>query len=205
MTAVRTHDLIRLDDPAALVSGDEPQWVRTALTQAPWVVVRRAVATPGHLAVGVRGTHRHQRHPLEVAQAAAIEVLRPEDLRPATGSSASDTPAITSLRTAMPLLDDFGHPWGPTGSAGFELATGHPTTTLCSDLDLVVRLPKLPSANQIATLAAELSALSAHVDCQLDTDRGAVSLTELAGGPEQILLRTLTGAHLVALEEILTR
>jgi phosphoribosyl-dephospho-CoA transferase len=105
----------------------------------------------------------------------------------------------------MPLFDEFGHPWGPTGSAGFELATGHPSTTLRSDLDLVVRLPELPAAEQIATLAAELCALPAHVDCQLDTGRGAVTLTELARGPEQILLRTLSGAHLVALDEILTR
>jgi phosphoribosyl-dephospho-CoA transferase len=205
MTPVRAHDLIRLDDPATLLTGDEPQWVRTALTETPWVVARRAVAAPGHLAVGVRGTHRHHRHPLEVAHGAAVEVLRPEDLRPPRVGSASDTPALNTLRTAMPLLDDFGHPWGPTGSAGFELATGHRTTTLRSDLDLVVRLPERPTAQEISALAAELSALPAHVDCQLDIGWGAVDLTELARGPEHIMLRTLTGPHLVALDEILTR
>lgn len=205
MTLARVHDLVRLADAAAVLTGHEPYWVRAALAETPWVVVRRAVATPGHLAVGVRGTHRHQRHALEVAHAAAIEVVRPEDLRPAPGGSASDTPAITSLRTAMPLLDEFGHPWGPTGSAGFELASGHRTTTLGSDLDLVVRIHQLPAAEQIATLAAELRALPAPVDCQLDTDRGAVTLCELARGPQQILLRTLTGAHLVALDDIVSR
>lgn len=205
MTLVRVHDLIRLDDPAALLTGDEPQWVRTALTETPWVVVRRAVATPGHLAVGVRGIQRRQRHALEVAHAAATEVLRPQDLRPSAPGSASDTPAITALRTAMPLLDEFGHPWGPTGSAGFELATGHPATTPHSDLDLVVRLPELPAVERIETLAAQLFTLPALVDCQLETDRGAVSLTELARGPEQILLRTSSGAHLVALDDIVAR
>jgi phosphoribosyl-dephospho-CoA transferase len=202
---MRVHDLIRVDDPAALLTGDEPRWVATALTDTPWVVVRRAVATPGHLAVGVRGPHRHQRHALELPYDAPIEVLRPEDLRPERAGSASETPALSSLRTAMLLLDDFGHPWGPTGSAGFELATGHPTTTLRSDLDLVIRLPELPATEQIATLAAELATLPAIVDCQLDTGQGAVTLTELARASGQVLLRTLTGAYLVGLEEILTR
>ncbi|OBG71351.1 malonate decarboxylase holo-[acyl-carrier-protein] synthase [Mycobacterium sp. E1214] len=205
MTSARAHDLIRLEDPAAQLTGDEPPWIRAALTQTPWVVVRRAVAAPGHLAVGVRGTYRHQRHAMEVSETAVLEVLRPEDLRPSPRGSASDTAAISSLRAAMSLLDDSGYPWGPTGSAGFELATGHPTTTPSSDLDLVIRLLERPTAREIEALAAQLSALPARVDCQLDTDGGAVNLTELAGGLDRILLRTLTGARLVALEEIVTQ
>jgi phosphoribosyl-dephospho-CoA transferase len=205
MTPVRAHDLILLDNPVALLTGQEPEWVRAALTETPWVVVRRAIAAPGHLAVGVRGTLRDQRHALELAPAATIEVVRPEDLRPPAGACPSDTPAMTALRAAVPLLDGFGHRWGPTGSAGFELATRRPTTTHGSDLDLVVRVPVLPPAKHIAALARQLGALGARVDCQLDTNRGAVALAELARSPERVLFRTLTGPHLVAFEDVVTR
>ena len=196
MTAPRPHDLLLLADPLAALTGDEPAWVRPAVTAAPWVVVRRAAAPEGQVAVGVRGSARSERHALDVPLDAIADVARPEDLRPRPG--AARTPAILALRAADPALNSFGHPWGPTGSAGFELATGAPTTTQASDLDLIIRVPAVLSSDCAAELLDRLSGFPTRVDCQLETSQGAVALAELAMTTEQLLFRTPNGPELVA-------
>jgi phosphoribosyl-dephospho-CoA transferase len=196
MTAPRPHDLLLLADPLAALTGDEPAWVRPAVTAVPWVVVRRAAAAEGQVAVGVRGSARSERHALALPLDAIADVVRPEDLRPRPGPAR--TPAILAVRTADPALNSFGHPWGPTGSAGFELATGAPTTTQASDLDLIIRVPAVLRRDGAAELLDRLSALPTRVDCQLETSQGAVALAELAMTTEQILFRTRNGPELVA-------
>ena len=196
MISPRPHDLLRLADPLAVLTGDEPAWVRPAVTAVPWVVVRRAAAPEGQVAVGVRGSARSERHALALPLDAIADVVRPEDLRPRPG--AVRTPAILALQTAGPALNSFGHPWGPTGSAGFELATGAPTTTQASDLDLIIRVPTVLGRVCAAELLDRLSALPTRVECQLATRQGAVALAELAMTTEQILFRTPNGPELVA-------
>jgi phosphoribosyl-dephospho-CoA transferase len=197
VTSPRPHDLLRLADPLAVLTGDEPAWMRPAVvTAVPWVVVRRAAAREGRVAVGVRGTARSERHALDLPLDAIADVVSPEDLRPRPG--AARTPAMLALRTVGPALDAFGHPWGPTGSAGFELATGAATTTQVSDLDLVIRVRTVPSRDCAAEILERLSSHPARVDCQFETGRGAVALAELASTSEQIVFRTLSGPELVA-------
>ncbi|WP_051740948.1 malonate decarboxylase holo-ACP synthase [Streptomyces xylophagus] len=190
----RAHDLIRLTDPAVLLTGTEPDWVARSLLTTPWVVVRRAEAPPGHLPVGVRGTARHERHAARIPLRAAARTVRPEELRPGDGTDR--TPALAALRQIGPLLDELGLPWGPVGSVGFERATGRPVTTAASDLDLIVRTETLPTPAWAAGLHNRLSDLPARVDCQIEMPAGAVALAELAAGPAQLLLRTRNGPRL---------
>jgi phosphoribosyl-dephospho-CoA transferase len=201
MIAARPHDLVRLADPGAVLTGAEPAWVGAALAAAPWVVIRRATATGGQLAAGVRGRARHQRHAMLIPAGAVVGIARPEDLRPAASVRSAETPALAALRECRPVLDALGHPWGPTGSAGFELATGCPATTAASDLDLLIRLGTLCGFPQAAVLADRLSGLPARVDCLLETGHGAVALAELAVHPDKIVLRTSDGPRLVPLEQ----
>jgi phosphoribosyl-dephospho-CoA transferase len=96
-------------------------------------------------------------------------------------------------------VDDTGLRWGPTGSVGFELATGIPTATTESDLDLLIRVPR-GSAVVLARLAAlhrAFGSLAARVDCQVETSAGAVALAELVGGPSDVMVRTAEGPRLV--------
>jgi phosphoribosyl-dephospho-CoA transferase len=201
MIAARPHDLVRLAHPDAVLTGAEPAWVGGALAAAPWVVIRRAPAPAGQLAAGVRGSARHQRHAMLIPAGAAVGIDRPEDLRPAASVISAETPALAALRECRPILDALGRPWGPTGSAGFELATGCPTTTATSDLDLLIRLGALSGFTQAAVLAGRLSGLPARVDCLLETGHGAVALAELAVHPDKIVLRTGDGPRLVPLEQ----
>jgi phosphoribosyl-dephospho-CoA transferase len=204
MISARPHDLVRLADPDEILTGTDPAWVACALAAAPWAVIRRSDAPAGHLAVGVRGPARHQRHAMLIPARAAACIARPEDLRPAASIIAPETPALAALRECRPILDGLGHPWGPTGSAGFELATGRPATTPASDLDLLIRLGTLSEFTRASAVAHQLFRLPTRVDCHLETGHGAVALAELATQPDKIVLRTSDGPRLVTLEQAMT-
>ncbi|WP_197381669.1 malonate decarboxylase holo-ACP synthase [Mycolicibacterium mengxianglii] len=200
MTPPRPHDLLRLPGASA-VGADAPDWATAALSVTPWVVVRRGTAQRGRLAVGVRGATRSQRWATDINPGDVGEVLSPEELAHRTG--ARDLPALAALDTARPLLDDAGLRWGPTGSVGFELATGARTTTPHSDLDLLVRLPRGTQLARLTELYRRLHALAVRVDCQVDTAAGALALGELVGEQPDVLVRTPEGPRLVPREHAL--
>ena len=192
----RPHDLIRLTygymaPPAA------PEWVRQALGTTPCVVVRRAESTPAHIAVGVRGDRRADRYAMTLTAEDIAEVVAPEDLRSATSRG---IPAMRTLAGVRTALDRTSLRWGPTGSLGFELATGVPIATDDSDLDLLMRVPLLTPG--ILACLADLDKLfgqqPARIDCQIETCWGAVALADLLGRQPEILTRTQTGPRLLS-------
>lgn len=206
--SLRPHDLLRLSTPVARAAG--PDWVAAALADAPWVVVRRATAGPGLIPVGVRGPTRADRFAFGLNPAAVAGIVRPEDLAdpettPAATPAAPAPPPIPSapdrlsvlvaLERARDVLAATGWVWGPTGSVGFQLATGRPTVTPDSDLDLVVRVPALPPREELRRLHEHLPT---RADCLIETPGGALALAELASGSRQALLRTAAGPRLVS-------
>lgn len=189
----RPHDLLRL----SRVDGAAPQWVQAALSATPWVVVRRAEAPAGMIAVGVRGGRRAERYAMTVAAEDATETVPPEEL---AWRASRRVPAMRALDGIRAAVDRTGLRWGPTGSVGFELATGVPTATEESDLDLVVRVGRL-TAEVLCTLSAMeqvFTTQAARIDCQIDTDCGAVALAELLADQPEILMRTATGPQLIS-------
>jgi phosphoribosyl-dephospho-CoA transferase len=196
MLDARPHDLLRLAGSAALPAG-APAWAVHALRRTPWVVVRRATAVKDLIAVGVRGSDRSERYGTYVAPDDVRGVVPPEALTQLPAGR--DLPAMRTLQAVRPLLDDAGLRWGPTGSIGFELATGQPTATPDSDLDLLVRTSDVVAALPVLTrLRGEFRALAVRVDCQIETSMGAVALAEIVAGQPVVLLRTPEGPRLVA-------
>ena len=194
MPSARPHDLLRVSGPAALPA-DAPAWAVRALSDTPWVVVRRDRAPDGYLPVGARGASRSERYGTLVAAADVLETAPPETL---TADAGRDLPAIRTLRGLRQLLDAAGLPWGPTGSVGFELATGHPAATSTSDLDLLVRVSELQGAlPTLVSLDHAFGSAECRVDCQVETRCGAAALTELVGGRPQVMVRTADGPRLV--------
>lgn len=196
MVTPRPHDLLQLSGPHVLPR-DAPPWVSSVLGAAPWVVVRRAAAPAGLIAVGVRGTTRYERCAIAVDPDDVREVVAPEDL--AHMPARRELAVMSTLQVVRPLLDGTGLRWGPTGSVGFELATGIPTATTESDLDLLVRVQR-GSADVLRRLAAlhrEFGNLAVRVDCQVETSAGAVAMAELVGGPSDVMVRTPEGPRLV--------
>jgi phosphoribosyl-dephospho-CoA transferase len=200
-----THDLIRLREPNALtVDAPVPAWVETALRRTPWVVVRCGHVRDGLIPVGVRGLARPQRFAAFLAVAEIADRLSPEDLTDslyAIERVRSDVvPALAALVRVAPILARRGYCWGPGGSVGFEMATGVPTATSSSDLDLILRQDRRFQAGEAIELQAALAeaAAPARIDVMLETPCGGVSLADLAAMPGQVLVRTPDGARLLA-------
>lgn len=201
----RPHDLLRLARLTPVP--DEPAWVREAFARAPFAVVRRAEAATGFVAAGLRGGARGERFGTWINVEDIETSASPESLlaiAPFPGRAAfAAFVALASLREIPGPLRDFV--WGPTGSAGFELATQVPTLTESSDLDLLIRMPQRSDAATIQALCTTLARAAQHagtrVDAQLETPVGGVALAELAqwvSGKTRVLARASDGARLVA-------
>lgn len=196
MTAPRPHDLLRLH-PAigGLLPLDAPAWVRDVLQTTPWVVVRRDEALERLIPVGIRGTNRSQRYPWWVTPEWVRQTVTPEALRIVEPLARRHLPAMRTLAAVRAALRDMAVDWGPTGSVGYELATGVPTATPESDLDLVVRAPTDPAL--LSAVHHRLRGWDARVDCQVETRSGAIALAELVFDCDEVLARTPTGPRLI--------
>jgi phosphoribosyl-dephospho-CoA transferase len=201
---VKPHDLLRITADAAAFR-DAPDWVAGALVRAPCVVVRRAPRLDGAIAVGLRGRERRERFGTWLDERHIVKAISPEELHEVTpAAERANLPAFALLRAVAPLCRDTGFAWGPTGSAGFELATGVATVTSTSDLDLLIRVP-LPFGRQQAedfhnALSSAASAAGTRIDVQIETHDAAFSLAEFArpGPGLRVMLRFAEGPRLAA-------
>lgn len=189
---VNAHDLLWGMTPAHLPA-DAPTWAVEAIGAGQPVVVRRAIAEPGYVAVGVRGRLREQRLAAQMPVSAVQRRVTPEALRGVV--SPRDLPALRALAALWPMLAQ--ETWGVTGSAGFELASGVEALHEQSDLDLILRTPEPLARGDAEDLLAILETAECPVDLQLQTPFGAVALREWASGSRRVLLKTASGAHLV--------
>jgi phosphoribosyl-dephospho-CoA transferase len=94
---------------------------------------------------------------------------------------------------------DLTLPWGPTGSVGFELASGRRSTNEWSDLDLVIRTPARISRERARSLWNQTKRLAVRVDVRVETPHCGFSLEEYAcWSSDRILLRYPDGPKLGA-------
>jgi phosphoribosyl-dephospho-CoA transferase len=180
--------------------GVAPAWVSASLARAPWVVVRRARTQAGLIPVGVRGRARAERFAALLAPDAVAARVTPEDL--AAARSWRQMPRVRRvgylhvLEAVDALFTSLGFAWGPTGSVGFELATGVAAAGAASDLDVIIRAQEPWLIESAREIEGHLNELPTHVDAQLETPGGAVALAEYARGG-RLLLRTPDGPRLV--------
>jgi phosphoribosyl-dephospho-CoA transferase len=110
------------------------------------------------------------------------------------------TDAIPAIHTLALLADRWTaltSPWGPGGSVGFELATGHPVATPRSDLDIVIYAESRMTRDEARVLHESAQGLPAAVDIRVETPTCGFSLTEYANrAPAPILLRFASGTVL---------
>ncbi|WP_158799295.1 malonate decarboxylase holo-ACP synthase [Pedobacter sp. L105] len=191
------HDLLRIQGMEDLYSGCPfPDWVRVALVKAPYVVVRRAEHIIDGVPVGIRGAERGQRFAAWLHPDKILEVITPGSLiNPAHWKIAYPftMPAtIQTLTLIAPVMQMTGYGWGPTGSSGFELATGISSIKDTSDLDLVIHLPEKITKQQGSSLLEQLEKLSlVGLDIQMNTPAGGVAIREYILA-EQVLVKTST-------------
>lgn len=200
-TAYRPHDLLRLR--ALPPAGNPPPWLAGAFAQAPFAVVRRGQAPPGFVAVGFRGASRSERHGAFVAMDAIVSVHSPEAIAHRCIDPQRETlSAFAALRRMVECGGFDSLVWGPTGSVGFELATGQPTVKETSDLDLLVRTPSSLSRAQARGWRARLEGIEREIglriDAQLETPAGGVALNEWIEDTPRVMVRGASGPSLVA-------
>ena len=177
---LRVHDLLHID-PHSLLDGTAPSWVNQALSSCPWVVVRRARAPAGEIAVGVRGDTRSQRWGGFLSKDLIGKVVRPADLLFVEQSSIPRfTPAMKVLQEVIARWHDLTLPWGPAGSVGFELATGRQVTSEASDLDIAIRAPARITVERARALWQRVAGLQTRVDIRVETPQCGFSLQEYA-------------------------
>jgi phosphoribosyl-dephospho-CoA transferase len=201
---LRTHTLLRIADLKALrCDTPAPPWVTRELHRAPWLVVRRAAVWRGLVPVGVRGALRSERFAAWLRPADVAASLDPLDLAARRGwlhaPRGATVPALAALGKVEESMRGLGlaSSWGPTGSVGFELASGRATAGLHSDLDLIVRAERPLTGAVAAALREALLLLPTKADVLLETPAGAVAFTEYMSKPRPILLRTVSGVRLV--------
>jgi phosphoribosyl-dephospho-CoA transferase len=191
------RDRMNVDSP----EGRCPLWVEHSLQEAPFVVVRRAKSFAEIIPVGVRGSLRNQRFAAFLAPVSIRRRITPEQLSATRGrlskARTEEIPGLQVLAVIEEQLASFSLAYGPTGSIGFELASGLPTATSASDLDLLIRAPERLPIQLAQELVSIFSGRTCRVDAQLETPRGAVSLTEYASGQRPLLLKQDAGPILV--------
>ena len=78
-------------------------------------------------------------------------------------------PAIRALEEVAIIFEKFA--WGPTGSVGFELASGEEVVTTTSDLDVLIRLSSYLSVKQAEMIVSKLKRCPVSVDVQVETEK----------------------------------
>jgi phosphoribosyl-dephospho-CoA transferase len=196
------HDLLALRELPMPMADEMPAWLPSAFALAPFAVVRRADAPPGAIAVGFRGAMRAQRYGTLISRDAIVTVLSPEQLRDRPVQAARN--ALNVFRALRFIADNrlLGeHAWGPTGSVGFELATGRATATETSDLDLLIRSPSPMQRSDARGVRERLQeverAVGVRIDAQLETPGGGVALNEWAEGKPRVMVRSASGPSLI--------
>lgn len=191
---MNAHDLLWGMAPDQL-SADAPAWARQVLRAGQPVVVRRAVAGAGLVAVGVRGSQRDERLAAEMPVASIKRRCSPEQLR---GEGRAQLAALQALHALTPFMDSLGLSWGPTGGVGYQLATGIAVLHQGSDLDLLLHTPAALTRLDAQALYQALGAAPCRIDLQLETPYGAIALAEWAGASKRVLLKSRHGAYLVS-------
>ena len=185
-THLQAHDLLwgmRCD----FLDSNAPVWVKATIAQEQPVVVRRATTDSTVVAVGIRGTARHQRYATQMPVSAITKQLKPEAL------SNVDLDGFPHLMNQLQMIQNILNQkhwiWGYTGSVAFELATGIQTVTENSDIDLLIRTEEFLTKDEAKQLLQQLEQTELKLDVQLQTPKGGVALKEWASSTGKVLLK----------------
>jgi len=198
---IQPHDLIKVSDLSLLEWKEDNEWVTASLRSAPFVVVRRAEQTNDFIPVGIRGEQRNQRQAAILHRNGIEEIITPYMLAQQKSwnllnAQRRELPVLKSIDKVAEIMGDWQ--WGPTGSAGFEIATGYPALKATSDLDIVVYAPHPINKNEAIEVLEKLDSLQIRADIQIETNNGAFLLREwINKRTDSLILRTQKGPELV--------
>lgn len=200
---LKTHDLIQIscDEPLIIADGEIPAWVKLSLKKAPFVVVRHAKSKGNCIPIGIRGPSRGQRFATAILYHHSMKHITPEDIVEKKiwrhTQRFCSIPALSVLDKIDAFFNEEKLAWGPTGSVGFELATGVDTAHNTSDLDIVIRAERVLNIKYCKKILKFLFTLNVKIDAQLEIPQGILSLEEYARGVKPFIVRSLEGPKLM--------
>lgn len=198
---IQPHDLLKVSDLSLLQWKEDNEWVTASLRSAPFVVVRRAEQTNDFIPVGIRGEQRNQRQAAILHRNGIEEIITPYMLAQQKSwnllnAQRRELPVLKSIDKVAEIMGDWQ--WGPTGSAGFEIATGYPALKATSDLDIIVYAPHPINRNEAVEVLEKLDSLPIRADIQIEINNGAFLLREwINKRTDSLILRTQKGPELV--------
>lgn len=194
---LKVHDILGLKSKQSTCFDIElPQWATEFLEKVPYVVVKRGEEKKGMVPIGIRGVTRQQRFGCYMKQDNILQIYKPSELIEGESNCSIWNKAAPSLASIFePYKDRVAY--GPTGSVGFELATGFQATRKSSDLDLLIQTIE-PLEIQVATkLLEKLLSINVKIDITLEIPIGYVALEEYCNGQAPYLVKTNKGEQLV--------
>lgn len=196
------HDIVFLRDEDAFIGSVTPQpWVEEALKDTLAAVVRRGPRPGALIPVSVRGREYTQRCAGFVSSAAISKSIKPEHLveRRAwrTHRRHDQVASFRQLEMLTDVWASSGLVWGPVGIIGFELATKYPVTGKNDDLDILIRAEARISFEEAKAYWDAAASAEVHVDIQLETPQGGISLIDYLRRPPKVLVQTDAGPKLV--------
>ncbi|MBU8908282.1 malonate decarboxylase holo-ACP synthase [Desertibacillus haloalkaliphilus] len=189
------HDLLEIRGQNDLVSYNPLQeWINQSLSEAPFVVVRRASAPQGFVAVGIRGSLRNQRFAAFLPTDCIVRRITPEQIAYKKRWRKVNKDIFHNIESVSRLMNRYALQWGPTGSCGFELASKKETVTATSDIDIIIRPIEQFTIELAQKLESDFNKLPFRIDTQVEISEGAFSLSEYANSKRKpILIRTING------------
>lgn len=191
---VKVHDIVRFRDVGDITfHGEVPDWVKVRPASRHHAVVRRMKTTTQTVAIGLRGKGRSERIAGFINKEDIEEIITPQSLV-SSPAHYRDSRFHDVLSGIDAIVSPFGYEWGPTGSVGFELATGVPVTTQASDLDMTVYVPSNFDYQVLVQLYEQLQQCPLRIDAQIEFGQmGAALLADIVKFKSGFLLRTSSG------------
>lgn len=199
---LKPHDLLEIRSHHDLISYSPlPDWAKESLSYSPFVVIRRALSPEGQIAVGVRGNTRSERFAAFLPIDRIMQRIAPEDIGEKKEwkqhSQYRNMEIYKCLEELSNYLEALGLIWGPTGSIGFELASGRNVVKNTSDIDLLIRSHAKMPRKTAEQLHFFIKKRKIRVDVQVEAALGAFALEEYAKGISPLLIRTMNGPVLL--------
>jgi len=195
------HYLLKIHDFSELTDSELiPEWAVAALQRAPWVVVRRGHWIIDLIPVGIRGANRSQRLASYLPRNCIVDVVSPEQLAMTKSWNSMDCARLAHIREMLEqssqLYDSLNIRWGPIGSLGFELTTGAPTLHATSDIDLIIYSQYPICRETMQQIYHFNKQFDIKLDVIIETNIGAVSLSEYIHSRSSVLFKTHNGPKL---------
>ena len=193
---MKVHDIVRFHTIEHLVHFTEiPAWIAHAKSAQNYAVVRRIPITE-KVPIGLRGNSRKERHACFINREAILEIIRPTDLVAKISSGRAEH-YMSTLNDVKRIIAKHRLLWGPTGSIGFELATGIKVTNPYSDYDIAIYIEEIDIA-VLKKLFISLNSLETKLDVQIELKNvgSFILLDFIKNYSSGFLIRTIHGPQL---------